>query len=162
MDSTGIHYKWQPADFEKRMERHWKHLKEPIGDVMKQGMNMTAQEAADNMKDPYKGAAKASVLGGGNTLTQQYGSTGFRVGSYAISANIMEFGRAPGKKMPPPESIAAWMGSTEDAYNVARAIGKHGIKGTQPILKAKETMFEKVNDMVAAAMEQVLSGLGLK
>ena len=157
-----VTYKWQPADFEKKMERHWKHLKEPVGDVMKQGMQMTANEAASNMKQ-YTGAGRSSVAqGGSHSLTQQYGSTGFKVGSYSISANIMEFGRAPNKRMPPPESIAAWMGSDEDAFEIARAIGKRGIKKTQPILKAKEKMFQKVNDMVAAAREKVLDGLGLK
>lgn len=157
-----VTYKWQPADYEKRMERHWKHLKEPVGDVMKQGMQMTANEAAGNMKN-YMGTGRASVAqGGSHSLTQQYGSTGFKVGSYSISANIMEFGRAPNKRMPPPDSIASWLGSSDDAFVIARAIGKSGIKKTQPILKAKQTMFDKVNDMVAAAMEKVLDRLGLK
>lgn len=53
-------------------------------------------------------------------------------------AAIIEYGRTPGKKMPPVDKIEAWMqrkGMEGSAYMLAKAIGERGSPppGTQPV-----------------------------
>lgn len=60
---------------------------------------------------------------------------------------VMNDGRAPGARMPPPDALAGWAqrhGFTGSLFVLARSIGRRGIKGVH--------FMEKARDAVVAAM----------
>ncbi len=93
------------------------------------------------------GATKAAGLG-----AQQVGLVGV-VGTKLSYARAVEYGRRPGKR-PPTASLRGWArrktGSADNAYPVARAIGRRGTRPQpflEPALEAKrgeiQRMFER-------------------
>jgi hypothetical protein len=62
------------------------------------------------------------------------------LGSPLVYAPVMEEGRTPGAKMPPPEALRAWValkvGADVDPFVIARSIGRKGIKGKHMLREA--------------------------
>jgi hypothetical protein len=65
------------------------------------------------------------------------------LGTPLLYGAVMEEGRTPGARMPPPDAIARWvelkMGPGVSPYVVARSIGRKGIKGRHMLRTAVET-----------------------
>lgn len=89
-------------------------------------------------------------------------------------ADVIEYGRTPGRTQPPVEPIIQWMkikgirlrnsrgefvkGSEADirraAFNIARSIGKRGIKGIRYFNEAVNDTLEEFNEEFIAAMNK--------
>lgn len=66
------------------------------------------------------------------SITSQVTPPTARVFSTLTYAPVVEFGRAPGSRPPPPDALRGWMarhGMTGDPWRLARAIGRRGTKG---------------------------------
>jgi hypothetical protein len=117
----------------------------------------TGQGAAGSHGRPYVGTSEAI-----NTVAlypQTPGADLYTVEGPLVQHAVAEFGRAPGKRMPPPEPISRWAkeaglvpreGETWDemVLNLQRHIGAHGLKGFAPMQLAAE--------MVAPSIEQAI------
>lgn len=82
------------------------------------------------------------------------------VGATAEYAAAVEFGRAPGKKMPPYKALMKWardvLGSEALAFVVARAIGRKGTK-PQPFLRpAIDNNTGLMDDVFAREMKRAI------
>lgn len=107
----------------------------------------TGQGAAGSHGRPYVGTSEAI-----NTVAlypQTPGADLYTVEGPLVQHAVAEFGRAPGKRMPPPEPISRWAkeagltpreGETWDemVLNLQRHIGAHGLKGFAPMQLAAE------------------------
>jgi len=76
---------------------------------------------------------------------------------------VIEFGRRPGK-MPPPSALRRWVElvikpPSKDvngiAYLVARAIGRRGIKGKEPLKKAVESSKTRIGMLFREALDRI-------
>ncbi len=82
-----------------------------------------------------------------------------RVHSNLVYHPVMELGRRPGARMPPPAALADWArrkGFTGSLFVLARSIARRGIKGRfymRAAAKAGRTALPKILDDVAGAME---------
>jgi len=117
----------------------------------------TGQGAAGSHGRPYVGTSEAI-----NTVMlypQTPGADLYTVEGPLVQHAVAEFGRAPGKRMPPPEPISRWAkeagltpreGETWDemVLNLQRHIGAHGLKGFAPMQLAAE--------MVAPSIEPAI------
>ncbi len=98
------------------------------------------------------------------------GSITGRVGSSMseIYPLVMEYGRRPGAKMPPPQALERWvylvMGVPADealgvAFVVARNIGRRGIKGKFFLKRAYETSKSSILGFFQAALHSIVRDL---
>lgn len=94
-----------------------------------------------------------------NSLQAKVGST---IAKKEVYPAVMEFGRKPGAKMPPPSALERWVHlvlkvPTERArgvaFVVARAIGRRGIKGKKFMQKG----FEQSKPKMLIYFEQALN-----
>ncbi len=88
------------------------------------------------------------------------------VGTSVPYSTVVEFGRSPNSRMPPPSAIADWLRikhrlSEEQAlklaWPVARGIAKRGTKGKFMFTNAMNTVEPMIDDIVNAAIQR---GLG--
>lgn len=112
----------------------------------------TGQGAAGSHGRPYVGTSEAI-----NTVMlypQTPGADLYTVEGPLVQHAVAEFGRAPGKRMPPPEPISRWAkeaglvprtlpDGTQESWddmilNIRRHIGAHGLKGFAPMQLAAE------------------------
>ncbi len=117
----------------------------------------TGQGAAGSHGRPYVGTSEAI-----NTVTlypQTPGADLYTVEGPLVQHAVAEFGRAPGKRMPPPEPISRWAkeaglvpreGETWDdmILNIRRHIGAHGLRAFAPMQLAA--------DMTAPSIEPAI------
>lgn len=79
-------------------------------------------------------------------------------------AEVMEEGRRPGSRMPPPDAIASWvatkLGPDVDPFVVARSIGRKGIKGKRMLQKAQMATLPMRLSMRSAAIARLVEASG--
>lgn len=85
-----------------------------------------------------------------------------------IYPKVMEFGREPGKKMPPPESLLRWVhlkvqpgeeNEARVAFLIARKIGRVGIKGRFYMKQGFEKAQAKIVHYFNLARERIAEDL---
>jgi hypothetical protein len=84
----------------------------------------TAQETAQANSPTFSGGLRRSFVTEIEPLSA-------RVSTPLGYARIMEFGRRPGGKQPPPNALRAWATAhgIANTFVLARSIGKRGLKG---------------------------------
>jgi len=130
--------------------------------------NRIVVEATKNLlrKRPY--AAKAS----GDLLAKFFVRLNTRnltvtVGNTAPHANFVEWGRAPGKKAPPPNDIKDWLiskGMSSDPRTVflmGRKISRYGIKPYPFMRQAINTVEAEVPKIINQAVDEYLAKEGV-
>ncbi len=90
-----------------------------------------------------RGAWATQVLGGGAAGA---GTVVGIVGNPLVYAEVIERGRRPGARMPPPDALRTWvarkMGPEASAFVVARSIGRKGIEAREMLKKAVVATFQ--------------------
>lgn len=84
-----------------------------------------------------------------------------RVFTPLFYATVMEYGRRPGARMPPPDALAGWArrhGFTGSLFVLARAIGKRGIKGRFFMQKGAEAVQQALPRLIGE-MEKRIAAL---
>ncbi len=82
-----------------------------------------------------------------------------RVYSTLGYASVMEYGRTPGARMPPPAALEGWArrhGFTGSLFVLARSIGRRGIKGRFFFQKARDAVIAAMPEEVAKAAQKVV------
>lgn len=114
-----------------------------------------------------KSSIQWQVRGSGVNLTGVVGST-MKKETYPA---VMEFGRKPGAKMPPPKALERWVWLKlkppkkmvkSIAFTVARAIGRRGIKGKRFLQKGYEKSKRQVQQNFNKALADVVEELAKK
>lgn len=122
-----------------------------------------ARQRAPVFMGALRGSIRSKVTGQGMSLKGVVGSA--LKEDYPV---VMEFGRRPGAKMPPPQALERWvhlqMGvPTEDApgvaYVVARSIGRKGIKGRFFMRRAYEENKNRVMAFFVTALDRITKEL---
>lgn len=84
------------------------------------------------------------------------------VGSPLDYSEVVERGRTPGAKMPPPDALATWvatkLGADVSPFVVARSIGRKGIKEVRMLQKAVAMTTPAARALWAAAARDLLGG----
>ena len=107
----------------------------------------TGQGATGSHGRAYVGTGEA--IASVTLYPQTPGADLYTVEGPLVQHAVADFGRAPGKRMPPPEPISRWAkeagltpreGETWDemVLNLQRHIGAHGLKGFAPMQLAAE------------------------
>lgn len=92
------------------------------------------------------------------SITSQVTPPTARVFSTLGYAPVVELGRAPGARPPPPDALIGWMarhGMTGDPWRLARAIGRRGIKGRFFMRAAAEVTRRALPGLTARAAGRV-------
>lgn len=85
-----------------------------------------------------------------------------------IYPSVMEFGRRPGAKPPPPAALIRWVhlviapGESQEArvaYLISRSIGRKGIKGREYMRKGLDKSSSKFNGWLNDFLDRVLRRL---
>ena len=139
-------------EFRKQIKAYPKIAGKHYGKAMKKSV-ITIQKNARPLSPVFRGRLRDSieweVRGTGINITGVVGSTM----KNEIYPSVMEFGRKPGAKMPPPGALERWVWLVLKppkkmvkgvAFVVARAIGKKGIKGKRFLQKGWEQSKRKV------------------
>ena len=90
------------------------------------------------------------------------------VGNSSLHAVNVEYGRAPGKKPPPPKDIQDWLiakGLPSDPRTVflmGRKIAKYGIKPVPFMRDAIDKVTQRVPEIINAAVDDYLNKEGVK
>jgi hypothetical protein len=86
------------------------------------------------------------------------------LGNPQLYADVMEEGRTPGARMPPPDAIAAWvalkLGPDVDPFVVARSIGQKGIEGRRMLQKAQSITLSDRLAMRSSTMRRLVEESG--
>lgn len=101
------------------------------------------------------------------TATQVIPLTGIgyqsTVQSLSEYADVLEEGRKPYSKIPPPDRIMKWMTirnlepSLEGAFLIGRAIARHGIKGKHPFAKGEEASIPAIRTAAEIEVSEALN-----
>lgn len=114
---------------------------------------------------PYVGTGEAIAR---TTVSPELpGADEYLVKGETMQHIIAEYGREPGKRMPPPEPIERWAreaglvpreGETFDdmIFNIRRHIGAHGLRGFAPGLLAMQTVAPTVEESIKARFKREL------
>lgn len=93
------------------------------------------------------------------SITSEVKGTSARVYSTLAYASVMEEGRRPGARMPPPQALLGWLGRhgipASFAFVVARAIGRRGIKGRFFMRAAKQALSRALPGMGDTALRRI-------
>lgn len=118
----------------------------------------------------YRGALRNSI--GSEVIHESATSIVGRVGSSLKSEQypaVMEFGRRPGAKMPPPDALERWvhlkLGTVEGSgvgFVIARSIARKGIKGKRFMKRGWEAGKAQVNKFFEEALEKIADALAVK
>ncbi len=119
----------------------------------------------------FRGRLRGSI---GSQVMQEVGSVVGKVGSTLKSEDypaVMEFGRRPGAKMPPPSALERWVhlvlrvpneNARGVAYTVARSIARRGIKGRRFMARGYEAsqgiIQQYFSDALTALTEALSNG----
>ena len=116
----------------------------------------------------FRGRLRGSI---GSQVIQDTGSVVGKVGSTLKSEEypvVIEFGRRPGAKMPPPSALERWvhlvLGVPDNkaasvAFNVARSIARKGIKGRRFMQRGYEASKSIIMQYFAAALTALTDDL---
>lgn len=110
------------------------HLLEPAMDRLLRDAALYAERAAREGSPKDTGALARS-------FASEVRPGLARVYSPLVYAPVMELGRRPGARMPPPRALAGWArrhGLAGQEYVLARSIARRGIKGRFFLRKAAE------------------------
>jgi hypothetical protein len=104
------------------------------------------------------GALARSIAGRATGLTG-------RVATSLVYAPVMEYGRTPGARMPPPAAVEGWarrhgMTGKGAAFVLARAIGRRGIKGRFYMRRALEKVEAGLPALIARASAAIAAAWG--
>ena len=116
--------------------------------------DLVAGKVADIARRKGLKGVTGQLIGGikGRTITPVYGRVGVE-GPAAVYGEVMEKGRRPGSKMPPPEALERWVYlklniPKEEApgvsFTIARSIHRKGIKGRQYMAIGERASKEQV------------------
>lgn len=117
----------------------------------------------------FRGRLRGSI--GSQVTKDGPGSIVGKVGSSLKSETypvVMEFGRKPGAKMPPPDALERWvhlvLGVPDDkapgvALAVARSIARKGIKGRRFMQRGFEASQSAIVGFFAAALKRITDDL---
>jgi glycyl-tRNA synthetase beta subunit len=92
------------------------------------------------------------------SITSEVQSLAARVYSPLQYAAVMEAGRRPGARMPPPAALAGWArrhGYQGSLFTLARAIGRRGIEGTFFMRAAQQTVERELPGLIQRAIREV-------
>jgi hypothetical protein len=116
---------------------------------------LTAQREAQQAAYEFKDTATLA-----RSITSDITGTTARVWSPLTYAAVMEQGRRPGAKMPPPAALAGWArrhGFQTDPgslFVLARAIGRRGIAGRFYFRRAAEALQRQLPSIIAQALRE--------
>jgi len=114
---------------------------------------------------PYVGTGEA--IARTTCFPELPGADEYLVKGETMQHVIAEYGREPGKRMPPPEPIERWAreaglvpreGETFDdmILNIRRHIAAHGLRGFAPGLLAMQTVAPTVEESIKARFKREL------
>lgn len=114
----------------------------------------SARELVNEVRQQIVGAGAVATFSLLRSVTKQFEERGaaqaWLVGSDLAYAPFVEYGRKPGKQ-PPVEAILKWLairgiqpGTRGQAFAIARAIGKRGIKGRFPFRRALDAQVPEI------------------
>jgi hypothetical protein len=130
-------------------------IERPLTDLVRNAGLIAERAAREGMpKDTSEGA---------RSIVSQVHGLEAKVTSPLVHVAVMDQGRAPGSRMPPPESLLGWMrrkGIPEEmAFPLARAIGRRGIKGRFFYAKAVKAVEADVPRLVSKFVADVKARL---
>ena len=117
----------------------------------------------------YKSSIYSKIEGSGPNMVGRVGSNITKPYAYPL---VVEYGRKAGAKMPPPKALVRWVhlvlkvptsplsGIRSAAFNVARAIGKKGIKGKFLLTNAYKKSEPKVIGFFGKALDDIVKEIG--
>ena len=74
-------------------------------------------------------------------------------------ANVLEYGRRPGGRMPPPDVVATWAARNgidpEAAFPIARAIARRGIRGRFFMRAARRHVRNRLPSLLGVAAREI-------
>lgn len=114
-------------------------------------LTLTA-EAAARAGAPVDTAALA------RSITSQVTPSASRVFSTLAYMPVVELGRAPGSRPPPPEALRGWAmrhGFTGSLWALARAIGRRGTRGRFFMRAAAKVAQQAVQGLLLKAVEDI-------
>lgn len=115
--------------------------------------SLTAEAAAIRQAPRWKGHLKRDISSSVSPLQARVFTK-----REQVYYRVMEFGRRPGAKMPPPNSLRAWAASkgfTGSLFVLARSIARRGIKG-RFFFKAGREAAQRVMPQLLNRMAQQL------
>jgi len=130
------------------------------------GIQSHARRGAPVFRGRLRNSIASEVSGFGSNLVGKVGST-----IREEYPEVMEFGRKPGAKMPPPAALERWVQlqlkvpkglSKGVAFVVARSIGRKGIKGRRFMTKAVDATKVRVGMLLRHALQQFTDDLRVK
>jgi hypothetical protein len=93
------------------------------------------------------------------SITSEVKPTSARVFSTLAYASVMEEGRRPGARMPPPDALRGWMGrhglGNVAPFVIARGISRRGIKGRFFFKAAQQAVEHALPGLAEAAGRKV-------
>lgn len=132
----------------------------------------TLESAIKPLTPVFRGRLRGSIAS--QVIREGPGSIVGKVGSTLKDEDypaVMEFGRRPGAKMPPPSALERWVHlvlgvptseARGAAFTVARAIARKGIKGRRFMQRGFEASKGKIKDYFDAALERITERLAVK
>jgi hypothetical protein len=111
-----------------------------------------------------RGSIGSSVSGEGFSIVGKVGSSL----KDTVYPAVMEFGRAPGSKMPPPDALLRWVhlvvhpGKKNElsvAWQIARSIGIKGIKGRHYLQRGFDAAKGKIEGYFQQARDRIVEAL---
>jgi hypothetical protein len=123
-----------------------------VGDLVSD-LTVLAEREARLAAPRDTGALARSIAGRATGLTG-------RVATSLVYAPVMEYGRTPGARMPPPAALAGWarrhgFSGRGATFVLARAIGRRGIRGRFYMQRAREKAQAAVPGLLARALRAI-------
>lgn len=132
-------------------------IERPLTDLVRNAGLIAERAAREGMpKDTSEGA---------RSIVSQVSGLEAKVSSPLVHVAVMDQGRSPGSRPPPPEALLGWMrrkGIPEEmAFPLARAIGRRGIKGRFFYAKGIKAVEADVPRLVNKFVEDVRARLAV-
>lgn len=128
-------------------------------ELYRPAMKQLLTDAAVLAERTAREAAPKDTSALARSITSQVQPLAARVYSTLAYASVMEEGRRPGAKMPPPQALLGWMSrhgmSGVSPFVLARAISRRGIKGRFFFQKAKDALDRALPGLADAAARRV-------
>jgi hypothetical protein len=133
---------------------------------------VTLESAIKPLTPVFRGRLRGSIAS--QVIREGPGSIVGKVGSTLKDEEypaVMEFGRRPGAKMPPPSALERWVHlvlgvPTSEArgvaFTVARGIARKGIKGRRFMRRGFEASKGKIKDYFDQALQRIADRLAVK
>lgn len=134
--------------------------------IIEQAMGQSIQYLAGEAKKEWpvdmgqsRASLGASAPKGISDIKSLGGEIVGRMGSKLPQAPVIEFGRRPGGKMPPPNLIEEWAhrhGMDGSGFVIARAIARHGLPAKHILEKTARAGTPKIVGLFEDALEKAL------